>query len=729
MIKNILTAVKNSLRYKRRIKTTTMLQMEATECGAASLRIILDYYRIYRPLEELRELCGVSRDGSNAAGIVKAAKIFNLKGSAVNIDIPQVNKSVVFPAILFWGFNHFLVLEHYDEKKQRFYVNDPASGRRIIGFEEFDQNFTGVVINFAKEKEFKPIGKKPKSFSRLLPILKNSKFSVAFIMLATLLLIIPGLGIPVFTKIFIDDVLIHSVKSIMPLLLVAMILMFFVQAILTLLQQVTLVLLGVKLSIVNSMSFMNHVFRLPIIFFSQRYLGDIADRINLNEKIALTLSNNISINVINLLTSVIYGIVMLLYDVTLGLVVIGIMFINVIVLKALIERQNNANQVMFKEKAGLLGVSSNGLRIIDTLKSNGMEMAFFRKWSGYQAKMLNAKQSLHVYSYILSLTPTFLSSLALVLVFYVGSFKVLDGIMTVGTLIAFQSLMYSFISPISNLVGFATELQILRGDIDRTNDVFNYKTDPLIQLSSDDKDYQSLSGKLQIKDLSFSYSKFSKPIFEDFNLDIEPGTMVAIVGSSGSGKSTLIKLLTRLYYPDGGYIYADDIDLKAINRFLFSSSISVVSQEIVLFPGSIYNNLTLWDHSISKTNVYNALKDACILDMVSELPQGYHFQLEENGMNFSGGQRQCLEIARALVTNPPILIFDEATSALDSIIESEIIINLKQRGCTCVFVAHRLSAIRDAHKIIVLDQGKVAQVGTHNELIKEDNIYKTLISQ
>lgn len=713
---------------KSRIKTDTILQMENTECGAASLAIVLAHHKVYVPLSQIRELCGVSRDGSNAAHIISAAKTFNIKSNAINIDIDKINEKVIFPAILFWNFNHFLVLEAYDEQKNIFYINDPASGRREVDFEEFDRSFTGIAINFTEDKGFKKIGSPPNNYNRFVNILKSSKSDLLFISLATLLLVIPGITVPVFTKIFIDDIIIHQVDSIAFLLFVAMAAMLVVQGVLILLQQTSLALLGIKLSVVGSTNFITHIVKLPIMFFSQRHLGDIVDRVGLNEKIATTLSRNISTNIINLLTSIIYAVVMLLYDATLGLIVMGIMFINVIVLRILRDRRNHANQIMFKEKAMLLGVSMNGLSIINTIKAAGMENTFFKKWAGYQAKMLNAEQKLAVYSYILNLTPTFLSSFALVLVFYFGSFKVIDGVMSVGTLIAFQSLMNSFMAPISNLVGFTSELQVLKGDIDRTTDALEHKEDELIDIKDNNKQSHRLSGHIVVDKMTFSYSRYGKLAIKELDLVIHPGTMLAIVGGSGSGKSTFIKLLSRLYYPKSGTIMVDNMPLNSIDRFLFSQSISVVSQDIVLFSGSIRDNLTFWNKSVNIKDINQALADVGLLDLVYNLPGGLDFDIEEGGKNFSGGQKQCLEIARALTSNPSVLILDEATSALDSIMELNVINSIKKRGCTCIVVAHRLSAIRDANRIIVLRDGVVAQSGTHNQLIQEDNFYKTLIS-
>ena len=714
---------------KKYIKTSTILQMEATECGAASLAIILAHNKVYVPLQELREICGVSRDGSNAGDVANAAKQFKLKPKAVNTDIDKINERIVCPAILFWNFNHFLVLEGYDEKKNIFYINDPASGRKIIDFKEFDESFTGVALYFEKDKGFKKIGSPPKNYGSYISILKSSKPDLLFVAIATLLLVIPGITVPVFTQIFIDDIIIGHSYSLVALLVISMISMLCVQFVLILLQQISLTLLGIKLSIVGSTNFLTHVIKLPIVFFTQRHLGDIVNRVSLTEKISLTLSRNISTNIINLLTSVIYGVVMFMYDVTLGSVVVIVMFFNVIILKLLREGQNNANQVMFKERAALLGTSMSGLSVINTIKATGMENVFFQKWAGYQAKMLNSEQKLAIYSYILNLTPSFLNSLTLVLVFYFGSFKIIDGVITVGTLVAFQSLMNSFTSPISNLVGFAAELQVLKGDMDRVNDTLQYKKDDLIAVDDDKKEkHYRLSGDIDIKNMSFLYSKYGNPIIDNLSLSISPGTMVAVVGNSGSGKTTLIKILSRLYYPKSGSITIDNNKLNTINRFLFAQSVSVVDQNIVLFPGSIYDNLSLWDKNIESSDVMNALRDVCLIDLIDTLPDGVNYQIEEGGANFSGGQRQCLEIARALVSNPSILILDEATSALDSIMELNIINNIKKRGCTCVIVAHRLSAIRDAHKIIVLKGGKIIQSGKHNELLKEDNLYQELIN-
>lgn len=715
-----------------KVVTPTMLQMEATECGAASLRIVLAYHKVHRSLEELRDLCGVSRDGSNALSITKVANQFGLKSNPINIDIPKIRERVKFPAILFWNFNHFLVLEGYNETKNIFYVNDPASGRRQVEFEEFDKSFTGIVLNFEKKDDFKPMGSPPKVYSRFIPILRESKYDVLFIALVTLMLVIPGLAIPVFTKTFIDDVLIHQFDYIVFPLVIGMVVMLIFQTILQTFQRFLLALLGVKLSIVSAVNFMTYVLKLPMTFFGQRFLGDIADRINLNEKISMSLSNNIAINIINLLVSVIYGIALLTYDVELGLIVIGIIFFNVVLLKALKEKQNDANQVVLKEKASLLGLSMNGLSIIDTIKANAMEHAFFKKWAGYQAKMLNAQQKSALYSYILNTAPAFLNSLSTIAILFIGGYEILNGNLTVGTLIAFQSLAQSFSSPISNLVGFSSELQLLRGDVDRVNDVFNYEVDPLINVKgSQDSNAEvasKLTGFIEIKDMSFSYDRLAKPIFENINLTIEPGMMLAIIGASGCGKSTVIKLLSRLHYPTGGEIQIDGYNINQIDRHVFAGLVSVVNQNIVLFPGTIRDNLTFWDNSLDKEDIYQALQDVGMLDFVQKLPGELDYIVDEDGRNFSGGQRQCLEIARALVSNPSILILDEATSALDSMREFEIIENLKRRGCTCIFSAHRLSAIRDAHKIIVLDAGKIMQTGIHHGLIQEEGIYQSLMS-
>jgi len=710
-----------------RRKTPVFMQMEATECGAASLGSILAYHGVYQTLEQLRNACDISRDGSNALSLVNVAKSFRLAGQGVRADLDNLTERVVFPAIIFWKFNHFLVLEGVDTKKQLYYLNDPGQGRRTVTREEFDNSFTGIALNFTREKDFKPLGAPPKMHSSLAKRLSGETKNLLYLTLITLIVSAVGLVVPVFSKIFIDDVLIRGLDSLMRPLLLAMVVTFVVQTVLLSVQYRILALLNLKMALTSSAKFMKHLLGLPLLFFAQRYVGDLADRIASNDRIAQTLANSVAINFINLLTSVIYGSILLFYNYQLALISILMVSLNFLVLGALNERRVNANKSFLKEKANLLGVSMNGLNAVSTLKANGIESVFFKRWSGIQAHMIRAKQILNIYSYILVLTPALLSGLSVCVIILVGSRQIIDGVLTVGGLIAFQALAQQFMGPISNLVSFGAELQQLKGDLDRLDDVLSYRQEER-QAPARLEGPSRLYGKLEVADLSFGYRREGALVLEDINFTVEPGNSVAIVGSSGSGKSTLLKLLSRLHEPRAGRILYDEKAAGDIDPLTFGRSVSMVSQEIILFEGSVRDNLTLWDKTIEDVKLGEALADVGLLKVINKLPGNYNYQIKEDGRNFSGGQRQCLEIARALVTNPSLLILDEATSALDTIVEQEVIAGIKRRCCSLVIVAHRLSTVRDADQILVLEKGKIVQRGDHEQLFADkDGPYHKLV--
>jgi len=710
-----------------RRKTPVFMQMEATECGAASLGSILAYHGVYQTLEQLRKACDISRDGSNALSLVNVAKSFRLAGQGVRADLDNLTERVVFPAIIFWKFNHFLVLEGVDTRKGVYYLNDPGQGRRTVTREEFDNSFTGIALNFTREKDFKPLGSPPKMHNSLAKRLSGETKNLLYLTLITLIVSAVGLVVPVFSKIFIDDVMIRGLDTLMRPLLLAMVVTFVVQTVLLAVQYRILALLNLKMALTSSAKFMKHLLGLPLLFFAQRYVGDLADRIASNDRVAQTLSNSVAINFINLLTSIIYGSILLFYNYQLALIAILMVSLNFLVLGFLNERRTNANKSFLKEKANLLGVSMNGLNAISTLKANGIESVFFKRWSGIQAHMIRAKQTLNIYSYILVLTPALLSGLSVCVIILVGSRQIIDGALTVGGLIAFQGLAQQFAGPISNLVSFGAQLQQLKGDLDRLDDVLSYRQEET-QAPARLEGPSRLYGKLEVADLSFGYRREGALVLEDINFTVEPGNAIAIVGSSGSGKSTLLKLLSRLHEPRAGKILYDEKEAGDIDPLTFGRSVSMVSQEIILFEGTVRDNLTLWDKTIEDVRLGEALADVGLLQVINKLPGNYNYQIKEDGRNFSGGQRQCLEIARALVTNPSLLILDEATSALDTLVEQEVIKGIRRRCCSLVIVAHRLSTVRDADQILVLEKGKIVQRGNHEQLFADkDGPYHKLV--
>jgi NHLM bacteriocin system ABC transporter peptidase/ATP-binding protein len=712
------------------VKTPTVLQMEAVECGAAALGIVLGYYGRIVPLEELRVACGVSRDGSKASNMVKAARGYGMVAKGFKKE-PDGLRSFAPPFIAFWNFSHFLVIEGFG--KRGVYVSDPASGRRVATYDEFDQAYTGVVLTFEPGPDFRKGGARPSLLAAMRKRLQGSEWALAFVVLASLALVVPGIVIPVFSQIFVDHYLVQGSQSIIRPLLIGMLLTAFLRAALTWLQLHYLLGLQTKLSISMSSTLFWHALRLPIEFYGQRYAGEVGDRVTVNDRIAQLLSGQVATTALNVLTVLFYVVVMFQYDLILTLIGVFFAALNFVALRFVSRRRIDTNQRLLMERGKLTGVSMGGLQSIESLKATGSESDFFVRWAGLEAKLLEAQQELGTRTQVVSGVPAMLTALATAAVLGVGALRVMSGDLTIGMLVAFQSLMTSFMTPIGQMVTLGTTLQESRGDLNRVEDVLRYEPDPQVpaKIASEEEmppDMPAeLSGYLQLQNLTFGYSRLEEPLIEGFSLTLEPGSRVALVGASGSGKSTVAKLVSGLYPPWEGEILFDGQPRANVPHDLLTSSLAMVDQDISLFEGTVKDNLTLWDPTITQSSLIRATRDACIHDDVAARQGGYETKVEEDGGNFSGGQRQRLEIARALVGDPTIVIFDEATSALDPTTESEIDDNLRRRGCTCLIVAHRLSTIRDCDEIIVLDRGKVVQRGTHEQMRDVDGPYSRLI--
>ena len=711
-----------------RVKVPTVLQMEAVECGAASLAMILAYWGRYVALEELRIACGVSRDGSKASNIVKVAKSYGLIAKGYRRE-PAALKKMKLPVIIHWNFNHFLVLEGFD--KGKVYLNDPGSGPRVITEEEFDQSFTGIALTFEPGPDFVKSGAKPNMLLALKKRLEGSYVALTFVILVGLLLVIPGLIIPVFSKIFVDYILLGGKENWLIPLLLGMGLTMLLRGILTWIQQYYLVRLETKIALHTTAQFYWHVLRLPVVFFTQRYAGDICTRVQSNDKVAQLLSGQLATNVLNCVMIVFYFIMMIWYNLWLAMVGAVVAVINILYLRYVSRKRVDQNRKRLQDVGKLNGAAMSGLQLIETLKANGSESDFFAKWSGYQAKALNAEQEIGVSTQFLSAIPSFLTTLTNTVVLVLGGFLIFKGEMTIGMLVAFQSLMSSFLQPVTGLVSLGSQLQEMEGDMNRIDDVLKYPVDEQtkedVQGTDSGNVYNKLEGFVELKGLTFGYSPLEPPLIENFDLKLTPGSRVALVGGSGSGKSTVAKLIAGVYKPWSGEILYDGKPRESISRAVINHSLSMVDQDIGLFQGSIRDNITLWDHTISEFDLIRAAKDACIHDDITSRPGGYDQTLDEGGRNFSGGQRQRLEIARALVGNPAILILDEATSAMDPLTEKAIDERIRRRGCTCIIVAHRLSTIRDCDEIIVLERGKIVERGTHEELKELNCHYAKLI--
>lgn len=713
----------------RRVKSPTILQMEAVECGAAALAMVLAYYQRWVPLEELRHECGVSRDGSKASNVLKAARKYGIDAKGYKYDTLDKLYELPLPCILFWNFNHFVVLDGF--KKGKVFLNDPAQGPREITMEELDASYSGVVMTFTPGAEFAKGGQAPNMIPALRRRLEGSEIALMFIVLCGLFLVLPGLVVPTFSRIFIDQYLVGGQDWMLQPLLIAMALALLTQGALTWLQEYYLLRLETKLALTTSSKFFNHILRLPAAYFGQRFAGEIGSRVLLNDKIATVVSGKLATTMIDLVMAVFYAALMFVYSWSLTLLVIAIAALNVASTKIGGRIRVDASQKLAQDKGKLLGTAMNGLQMIETMKATGSEAEFFARWSGYYAKSVNTEQQINVLTQLLQAVPPLVTTLSTAAVLVVGGLKVMNGELSVGMLVAYQTLLASFTRPLASFVGFGTTLQELQADMNRVDDVIRYPEDAQYTQKETVKFPPAavkLSGRVELKDITFGYSPLERPLIENFNLVVEPGRRVALVGGSGSGKSTVAKVISGLYKPWSGEILFDGVSRDKVPRTLLVNSLAVVDQEVFLFGGSVTENITMWDPTIMPARVGTACRDAEIAPVIEAREGSYQARVQEGGGNFSGGQCQRFEIARALVGAPTIVIMDEATSALDPTTESLIDEAIRRRGCTTIVIAHRLSTIKDSDEIIVMERGKVVQRGTHDEMKDAEGPYRHLIA-
>jgi ATP-binding cassette, subfamily C, bacterial len=722
---------KKLLPLSQRVKTPTLLQMEAVECGAAALGIIMYYFGLVLPLPELRRECGVSRDGSKASNMLKAARRYQLEAKGFKKELKQL-RELPLPYIVFWNFNHFLVVEGWS--KDKVYLNDPATGPCTVSLQEFDEAYTGVVLLIRPSAEFQKGGRQQSIFPALWSRLVGTTGALSYCLLSGLFLTLVGLVIPIFTQIFVDEILIQGRQLWLRPLLLSMAIAVMLQGGLTLLQLRYLRRLKIKLAVGMSSRFLWHILKLPIGFYAQRFAGEISSRTRLNDRVADILSGKLATTAIDFVMLGFYIIVMSQYDWLLTAIIVGFAFTNVLTLQWISRQRKDANQRLIQDYGKTAGVSIAALQSIETLKASGLESDFFARWSGYYTKAINSQQELGVANQAISVLPVLLSALSSTFFLIIGGLRVMDGYLSIGMLIAFQGMMQNFQQPVNNLVDFGSTLQELEGNLIRLDDVLSNPTDLQLEVKESREVPENplfqkpkLEGYLELRNLTFGYSPLETPLIENFSLKVKPGQRIALVGGSGSGKSTIALLVSGIYQPRSGEILFDGKLRSQISTQLLTNSVAVVEQDILLFAGTIRDNLTLWDTTIPDLYIQQACRDSAIDDVIQSLPGSYNARLAEGGANLSGGQRQRLEIARALVNNPSILIMDEATSALDGETEKIIDRNLRRRGCTCLIIAHRLSTIRDCDEIIVLERGKIVQRGTHEELWQEEGVYRQMI--
>lgn len=714
-------------------KVPVIMQMEALECGAACLCMLMAYYNKWVPLEKVRRDCGVSRDGSKAGNIMKAARSYGFTAKGYRLEPETLRQQGKFPCIIHWDFNHFVVCDGF--RGNKVYLNDPAKGDYCVTLEKFDESFTGICLMIEPGEEFVP-GGKPKSVAAFAKKrLRGAGGALAFVVITSVISTLVGIVSAGFSRVFLDELLTQNQPDWFIPFLIGLIVIAFIQIVAGWISAIYSLKLDGKMAVVGNSTYLWKVIRLPMEFFSQRMAGDIQQRMSSNETIASQIVNTLAPLFLNSVMMVFYLVVMIRYSWILTLVGVTSVIFNLFISRYISKKRVNITRVMMRDSGKLAAATVSGVEMIETIKASGSENGFFEKWSGYQASVNTQTVRYEKLDQYLGIIPSAFSGIVNVAVLILGVWLAMTGSFTPGMIFAFQGFLASFTAPAGDLISAGQTMQEMRTSMERIEDVMEYPNDPILSESEkqkaegeDEGGLDKLSGSLVMNNVTFGYSPLEAPLIQNFNLDLKRGQRVAFVGTSGCGKSTLSKLISGLYQPWSGEILFDGKPINQIDRSVFTGSVAVVDQDIILFEDTIANNIKMWDNSIEDFEIIMAARDAQIHEDIMQREGGYQYKLTEGGKDFSGGQRQRLEIARVLAQDPTIIILDEATSALDAKTEYEVVKSIKDRGITCVVIAHRLSTIRDCDEIIVLDHGNVVERGTHDELIALDGEYKKLVT-
>ena len=707
-------------------KVPVVMQMEALECGAASLAMICAYYNKWIPLEQIRVDCGVSRDGANAKNLLVAARSYGFVAKGYRYEPDDLKKHGKFPCIIHWNFNHFVVLDGFKGKKA--VINDPAKGNYTVSMETFDKSFTGICLMFEPNENFVPSGKRKSVLSFAVKRLSGAKVAVAFVVFTTLISALIGVITPAFSRIFMDRLLTHESPDWFYPFLIALSAMSALQLVISALETYYSNRINGKLATVGSSTFLWKVLHMPMEFFSQRLAGDIQGRQGSNAGIANSVVNTFAPLALNAIMMVFYLVVMIRYSWILTLVGLSSLVINAWMSSIISKKRVNITRVSMRDAGKLAGATVAGVEMIETIKASGAENGFFERWAGYQASVNAQKVKYAKINQYLGMIPSVVSTITGIVVLTLGVWFAMEGTFTVGMIMAFQGVLSSFSAPAATFISAGQTIQEMRTQMERVEDVMEYREDDCYKTEVKEENFSKLKGTIELKNVTFGYSRLSEPVIRDFSLTVKPGQRVALVGTSGCGKSTISKLVSGLYQPWSGEILYDGKHLSEIDRDVFTGSLAVVDQEIALFEGTIAENIKMWDNSIEDFEMIMAARDSQLHEEIMHRDGGYNYRIAEGGKDFSGGQRQRLEIARVLAQDPSIIILDEATSALDAKTEYDLVKAVKDRGITCIVVAHRLSTIRDCDEIIVLDHGVTVERGTHEELYAKGGKYTQLVS-
>lgn len=702
-------------------KVPMVMQMEAVECGAASLSMILAYYGKWLPLEQVREACSVSRDGCSMKNILLAAKMYGLEPSAYKVSAEDL--SGMEPAIIHWNFEHFVVFKGM--RKGKAYLNDPGIGPVEIPMDEFRRSFTGAAMTFELTDRFQPSGHPTNILSYIKRNLSgaNEAFWLTFIF--TLLLAVVTLTLPLLTRVFFDEILSGRNAQWATIFFCLMAALALFNFIVTLWQQRYSKRIAGQLALRGNINYLRHLLRLPMNFFAMRYVGDLQQRQRLNETITHSLVEVLAPQAINVMLLVLYFILMLSYNYVLTLIGVAAALVNLAVVHHYAGQRLNMVRSTQQSMGKYYSATVSCLENIESIKAAGAEEGFFQYWSGLWSRMFNKQREMRIQQSEMSLLPTLTSNLLTMAVLLVGAWYILQGDLSVGMLMAFQGFMTAFMAPVEKIVNAGQQLLEMRSQIERVDDVMKYPED--WHADGEHSEAGKLLGELELRDVTFGYNRTQPPLIDHFNLHLRAGESVAFVGSSGCGKSTLAKLISGLYKPWSGEILFDGRPIESISSDELTNSIAVVDQNIVLFDDTLSQNIRMWDQSIEDFAILMACSDAQVHSDIMNRPEGLATKVVRGGKNFSGGQCQRFEIATALAREPMILIMDEATSALDPTTEDLVMRHIREMGITQIVVAHRLSTIRDCDHIIVMDAGHMVQQGTHEQLMQQDGLYRQLM--
>lgn len=713
--------------------TPLFLQSNSGESGAICLAMLLGHFGAFPKLTEVKDSCDCGNDEIEPMHLLEASRRFAFDANLLTLSLHELEKQSC-PFIIPTVAGKYILL--VKKKWRSFIVHDPETGRKKITRDDLAGMFAGQILVAVPGEDFVTFGQRSSFVREIFSLLYHYKSGVSYVLAAGFVLLIPAIVIPALNKIFFDDIILQGQTLWYKPMLMIMAVLLVLGSILVFLQQWILLRFEIKMSMVDSAKFVSHILSIPYPYFQSHPAGDTIKRIKLNDAIATMLSRDMTRLFISLTTIFIYGFIMMKFSVLLTVAGVSVMLINILALRYFSAKRTALNQALFQKQQRTFNMASVGIEHIETLKASGWENNFFTLWSSYLIDAINDEQKLGFTSRLLTVLPEFLAQFNNVIIVILGGILIISGEISIGVFIAMQSFIANFAEPVKNAVEITGNIQLNKSKFNNLQDTLSEPVDQLCQQEGRISINQitpfnaRLSGKLDVRNISFSYSRFSPPLIKNFSLCVEPGRRIALVGGSGCGKSTILKVIAGLYTPGSGEILFDDTNINMINGDVLRNSLAIVDQDVFLFTGMISDNIVMWNRAIEHDAIVQAAKDAAIHDVITERPGGYQAMVAPGGGNFSGGQRQRLEIARALVTNPSIIFMDEATSALDAETERVVMENIRKRKCTTITIAHRLSSIKDYDEILVVDEGQVIQRGSHDELMQEtDQLYSKLVSE